>query len=132
MSDLLIYILSSLGALFIFLAAIGFVRMPDLYLRMSVTTKAATLGIGLLLVCAAIHFDTTAITSRVAAIILFMILTAPVGAHLIGRASYFIGSNPLWHKSVMDDLEGKYRKETHELISEEADNSEPSPSDARE
>lgn len=118
MSDILIYILASLGALFIFLAALGIVRMPDLYLRISVTTKAATLGIGLLLACAAVHFGTLAIASRVFAIILFMLLTAPVGAHLIGRASYFIGGNPLWHKSVMDDLEGKYRKDTHECSSE--------------
>jgi len=119
MNDILIYVLSTLGAAFIFLAAVGLVRMPDLFLRISVTTKAATLGIGLLLICAAIYFGTAAITSRVIAIILFMLLTAPIGAHLIGRASYFIGGNPLWKGSVMDDLEGKYEKETHELRSEE-------------
>ncbi len=125
MNDVLIYILSSLGALFILLAAVGFVRMPDLYLRISVTTKAATLGIGLLLACAAIHFGTVAITSRVAAIILFILLTAPVGAHLIGRASYFIGGNPLWDKSVIDELKGKYHPETHELDSGPADEAYP-------
>lgn len=117
MNEVLIYILSSLGALFILLAAVGLVRMPDLYLRISVTTKAATLGIGLLLACAALYFGTVAISSRVVAILLFMLLTAPVGAHLIGRASYFIGGNPLWEKSVMDELKGKYHPETHELES---------------
>lgn len=116
MTDILIYFLASIGALFILLAAIGFVRMPDLYMRISVTTKAATLGIGLLLACAAIHFGELAITSRVLAIILFMLLTAPVGAHLIGRVSYLIGDdNKLWHKSVMDELANKYDKKTHSL-----------------
>lgn len=118
MSDLLIAIFASLGALFVLLAAIGLVRMPDTYLRISVTTKAATLGIGLILIAAAFYFKDASVTSRVLAIILFIILTAPVAAHLIGRASYFIGVK-LWHKSVMDDLDGKYKKVTHELMSED-------------
>lgn len=120
MSNILIYILSSLGALFILLAAVGFVRMPDLYLRISVTTKAATLGIGLLLACTGIYFHSGSITTRVLAIVFFIILTAPVGAHLIGRASYFIGV-PLWGRSKVDHLKGKYKKHTHELSSREGD-----------
>lgn len=118
MSDWIIGILATFGAIFILLAAIGIVRMPDLYLRISVTTKAATLGIGLILACAAIYFNEMAITSRVMAIILFMLLTAPVGAHLLGRASYFIGI-PMWKKSVMDRLKGMYQKRTHKLLSED-------------
>ncbi len=118
MTEILIMFLSGLGAIFILLAAIGLVRMPDLYLRISVTTKAATLGIGLLLVCVAIYYAEMAITSRVLAIILFMMLTAPVGAHLIGRASYFIGI-PLWKKSIFDRLKDKYNKRDHKLSSGE-------------
>jgi multicomponent Na+:H+ antiporter subunit G len=118
MTDLLIMILSTLGAVFVLLAGLGLVRMPDLYLRISVTTKAATLGIGLILVAAAMYFSEMGVTSRVVAIILFILLTAPVGAHLIGRASYFIGV-PMWNRSVMDDLEGKYDKNTHILRNEE-------------
>ena len=57
MTNILIIILSSLGAIFILLAAVGFVRMPDAYLRISVTTKAVTLGVGLILASAAIYFD---------------------------------------------------------------------------
>lgn len=117
MSDILIYILCSFGAIFILLAGIGIVRMPDLYLRISVTTKAATLGIGLILFAAAVYFKDSSITTRVLAIILFMFLTAPVGAHLIGRSSYFTGIK-LWKKSIMDDLKGKYEQKTHALQSE--------------
>lgn len=118
MSEIFIFILSTLGALFILLAAVGVVRMPDLYLRISVTTKAATLGIGLILGAAAIYFGDTAITSRVMAIILFMLLTAPVGAHMIGRASYFTGVK-LWNNSQHDDLKDQYDPKTHKLSSEE-------------
>jgi len=120
MSEIIIGALATLGTLFVLLAAVGVIRMPDTYLRISVTTKAATLGIGLILGAAAVYFRDISITSRVLAIILFILLTAPVGAHLIGRASYFIGVK-LWKKSVIDDLEGKYKKTTHELRSEDVD-----------
>lgn len=123
MSEVLIFVLSTFGALFILLAAIGLVRMPDLYLRISVTTKAATLGIGLLLACAAVYFRDGAITTRVLAIVFFILLTAPVGAHLLGRASYFTGV-PLWKKSILDRLAGKYKKHTHELRSESEEGEE--------
>jgi multicomponent Na+:H+ antiporter subunit G len=118
MSDALIMILTGLGSVFVLLAAIGIVRMPDLFLRISVTTKAATLGIGLLLAGAAIFFADFSVTTRVVAIIFFLLLTAPVAAHMIGRASYFIGVS-LWNKSVMDDLKNKYDKDTHVLGSGE-------------
>lgn len=118
MVNLLIIALCSIGALFILLAAVGIVRMPDFYLRVSVTTKAATLGIGLILIGAAVYFRDGSVTSRVIAIILFLLLTAPVGAHMIGRTSYFIGTK-LWEKSVINEMENQYDEETHELYSEE-------------
>ena len=117
MTDIVVASFSLLGAIFILLAAIGLIRMPDAYLRISVTTKAATLGIGLLLLAAAIHFQDFSITTRVMAIILFILLTAPVSGHLIGRTSYFSGVK-LWKDSVMDDLENKYHKASQELKSE--------------
>ncbi len=114
MTDILVYITSGFGAIFVLLAAIGTLRMPDQYLRISVNTKAATLGVGLLLTAAALFFLETSVTTRVIAVIIFILITAPVGAHLIGRTSYFLG-NPLWKKSITDDLENKYNKHTHEL-----------------
>lgn len=131
MTEIFIVLLSSLGALFILLAAVGVVRMPDLYLRISVTTKAATLGIGLVLVAAAIYFNDLSITTRVLAIILFMLLTAPVGAHMIGRASYFTGVK-LWSKSRYDDLRGKYDPKSHELSSGKQETEAKVRSDGRE
>ena len=120
MIDILVYITSSLGAIFVLLAAIGILRMPDQYLRISVNTKAATLGVGLLLTSAAIFFLDVSVTTRVIAVIIFILITAPVGAHLIGRTSYFLG-NKLWDKSVIDDLEDKYNKSTHELKGDDKD-----------
>lgn len=117
-TEIIVGILAFLGSLFVLFAAVGMIRMPDTYLRISVTTKAATLGIGLLLMAAAIYSYEIAITAKVLVIILFILLTAPVSAHLIGRTSYFSGVK-LWKDSVMDDLEGKYNNSTEILSSGE-------------
>lgn len=114
MNEIIIISVVSLGTLFILLAGVGLIRMPDLYLRISVTTKAVTLGVGLLLLGTAVYFNEISTTTRAIAIIFFLFLTAPIGAHLIGRVSYFIGI-PLWKKSVTDDLKGKYNQKTHDL-----------------
>lgn len=116
MIDIIIGTLATFGALFVLFAAIGLVRMPDTYLRISVTTKAATLGVGLVLMASTVYFSNADVTSQAFVIIMFIFLTAPVSAHLIGRASYFIGVK-LWDKSVMDELKGKYQKNTHILKS---------------
>ena len=106
-ADWLIMIMSTLGSAFMLLAAIGLIRMPDLFLRMSASTKAATLGMGLLLVAAAFQFREESVTSRVLAIVFFIFVTAPIGAHLIGRAAYKSGVQK-WKKTHLDQLEGKY------------------------
>jgi multicomponent Na+:H+ antiporter subunit G len=92
-----------LGALFMLLAAVGLVRLPDLYLRMSATSKAATLGASLVLLGAAVHFGTAAVAGRAVVIVVFLFLTAPVAAHAIGRAGYRRKS-PLWTGTIADEL----------------------------
>lgn len=116
MFDILVIIVASMGALFTLLGAVGIIRMPDTLLRLSATTKAATLGSGFMLVVAAMYFNTLSVNTRVIVIILFLFLTAPVSAHLISRAAYRAG-NKLWDKSEIDDLEGKYDDETGKLNS---------------
>ncbi|MCX7607693.1 MAG: monovalent cation/H(+) antiporter subunit G [Anaerolineales bacterium] len=112
--ELLVIFLMLAGAFFMFLAGVGMQRMPDLFLRMSSTSKAGTLGAGLILLAAAIHFSDFGIATRALAIIVFLMLTAPVAAHMIGRAAYFDGV-PLWKGTVRDDLRGHYRASTHAL-----------------
>ncbi len=117
----MIILLSTIGAVVILIAAIGILRMPDFYLRLSVTVKAATLGSGLLLISAAIFFPQTSVTTKNLAIIFFLILTGPVAAHMIGRVAYYIGA-PKWKGTVRDDLEGMYDKEKDILKSELEEN----------
>lgn len=119
MIDLLIALSMLVGALFMLLAAIGLLRMPDLPMRMHATTKAGVLGSGLIMIAVALHFSSSEVTARVIAIIGFIMLTAPVAAHVIGRAGYFVGV-PLWDKIQQDDLKGQYDTTTHTLNSPQA------------
>jgi len=114
--ELLINGLMLSGAVFMLLAGLGVVRMPDLYTRMSATSKAATLGSGLVMLAAALHFGEFSITVRVLAIIVFLLLTVPIAAHMIGRAAYFDGV-PLWEGTVLDELRGHYSLVDHRLES---------------
>jgi multicomponent Na+:H+ antiporter subunit G len=104
------------GALLGLLAAIGLYRMPDLPTRMHATTKAGVLGTTLIMIAVAIFFAEVHVIARAFAIISFLILTAPVAAHVIGRASYFVGV-PLWEGTVKDELKESYDTETHYLRS---------------
>ncbi|WP_252107252.1 MULTISPECIES: monovalent cation/H(+) antiporter subunit G [unclassified Halomonas] len=104
------------GSLFILLAAIGLLRLPDLLTRMHATTKAAALGVILIMLASAMHFAEVGVVARSFAIILFILMTAPVAAHVIGRAGYFVGSK-LWSGTVKDELKPNYDPLTHELKS---------------
>jgi multicomponent Na+:H+ antiporter subunit G len=114
MTEVVVTGLLLVGALFLLLAAIGLVRMPDLFTRMSAATKGTTLGVGCMLAAVAIHFPGIEITTRVLAGVAFFFLTAPVGAHMIARAAYFVGV-PLWEGTVRDELRGQYNPRTHQL-----------------
>ena len=103
-----------------FLAGVGLLRLPDIFLRMSAATKASTLGAGFILLAAALYFDDLGTTSRAIATIFFLLLTGPVAAHRIARAAYFDGS-PLWDGTVRDDLRGHYDQHTHELEGDPCD-----------
>ena len=105
-----------IGAFFILISAIGIIRMPDLFTRMSATTKASTLGVGLVLLGTALFWQDIGISARAIIIVTFLFLTAPVAAHVIGRAAYF-DKVPLWNNTKVDELKGKYDNQTHELKS---------------
>ncbi|SRR5690606_4962713 len=116
--DALIMFFSGVGVLFILIASIGIVRMPDLYLRLSVTVKASTLGVGFVLLSTVLFFGELAVATKALAIIFFLFLTSPISAQLLGRIAYFSGI-PLWKKSVLDDLKGQYKRGAKVLSSED-------------
>ena len=103
MTEILAGLLAVTGAFLAFAAAVGVLRMPDVYIRMHASTKAGTLGSGLILLAVAVHFGELGVASRALAAIAFLLFTAPVAAHMIAKAAYRTGV-PLWSRSVVDDL----------------------------
>ncbi|MDR5860634.1 monovalent cation/H(+) antiporter subunit G [Halomonas eurihalina] len=116
MTEWLVAGLALMGAVFMCLAALGILRLPDLLTRMHASTKAATLGVSLIMLGVAIHFAEEAVVARAFGIILFIMMTAPVAAHIIGRAGYFVGAR-LWDGTVKDELKPHYDPLSHRLDS---------------
>ncbi len=83
------------GVFFALVAALGLIRMPDLYCRMHAATKAGAFGIGLMLLALSLGSGEARIWIQSGLIVLFFFLTAPIGAHMIGRAG-LIHKLPLW------------------------------------
>ena len=103
-----------LSSFFMAVAALGVIRFPDLYMRMSPSTSAATLGVIFIMFAAITHFNDLGVISRALAIIAFDLLTSPVAAHMIGRAGYLSGV-PLWERTLRDELEGSYDERMEQL-----------------
>jgi multicomponent Na+:H+ antiporter subunit G len=102
MTDALTAVLWLAGAAFALLAAIGVLRMPDVFTRMQASTKASTLGLGCLLIGAGLQLGDFGSFIRVASIGAFIVLTTSVAAHVIARASY-LADVPLWDGTVLDE-----------------------------
>ena len=121
MNDILIMILSTLGAIFILIASFGVFKMPDFYSRLSVTIKAATLGIGCILVAAVLYFSDFSVTTKAIAIMFFLLITSPVAGFLISKVAYMTGTK-LWKHSIMDELKDDIERESSSKSKTEKEN----------
>lgn len=100
---LLVAAMLLVGGVFTFLAALGVVRLPDVYTRMHAASKAGTVGSGLMLFAAGIHSLDAAIFARALAGFVFFILTAPIAAHLVAKAAHQAGYR-LTRFTVLDEM----------------------------
>lgn len=76
------------GGLMSLAAGIGLVRFPDLHSRMHAATKPQVLGLLMLVLAAAITWRSWAWVPVALLAWGLMLLTAPVSAHVVGRAGY--------------------------------------------
>lgn len=95
--------LMAVGALFMLLAAVGVLRLPDLFTRMQAATKASTLGVVFTMLAVAVHFGTLDASVRALIVIVFMFATVPVAAHVLARAAHHRGVE-LWEGTLYDEL----------------------------
>ena len=81
------------GGIFMFLAALGLLRMPDVYTRLQAGTKAATLGALSILIGISFHYPSWSL--KILLIAFFILLTSPVGSSTIARAAHLSGYSPV-------------------------------------
>lgn len=86
-TELLVVALLAVGVFFTLVAAIGLLRLPDLYTRAHGASKSDTLGAGLTLGAVAITFGSHLPTIKTVLLLLFVLLTNPTAAHAITRAA---------------------------------------------
>lgn len=95
MGEIIVAVLLLLGSGFAVIGALGLLRMPDVLIRMHASTKIGTLACGLVMAAAAVAFQDASIVVRAVLIVLFILLTAPIASHMIGRAAIASGVK-LW------------------------------------
>lgn len=100
--EILVSIFLLLGGVLSLVAAIGVLRMPDLFSRMHAATKTGTVGVSVVAIGMMIQFGNITVTSRGLLVIAFFLLTAPVAAHMIARAAYRSGVS-LWILTRIDE-----------------------------
>ena len=88
MTDWIAAVLIVAGGFFCLVAGIGVVRLNDVFARMHAATKAGTLGLALVCLAVMVEARTWLEVIEALFVFLFMIASAPVGAHLIGRAAF--------------------------------------------
>lgn len=103
--DVLGAVLLLAGVLLSLLAGVGMLRFPDVLTRMHAQTKPAVLGLLLVLAGTAVAVDDRGLAATLALVAVFQVVTAPVGAHMIGRSAYRAGHVDRAHL-VRDDLGG--------------------------
>ena len=97
-------VVTLIGSIFLFLGALGLVRMPDVYNRIQAGTKATTLGAMLsLLGIGIMHLDWY---GKILVLIVFVLVSNPISSHVLAGAAYHIGI-PLSKRSVIDKMSKK-------------------------
>ena len=90
-----------LGAIFLFSAGLGMLRMPDAFTRIQAGTKASTLGNTLVLIGVAFYHPDWSL--KLLIVIYFVLLTNPISSHALGRAAHTSGI-PMTGATVTDAL----------------------------
>ncbi|WPB78716.1 monovalent cation/H(+) antiporter subunit G [Archangium violaceum] len=103
------------GTLGMLLAGLGMVRLPDLFMRMQATAKAATIGLGGLLGGATVAMWSRNVVALVLLTLIFTFAIIPVAAQLIARAAFRMGV-PLWERTRENDLIRKKPSRTRPFI----------------
>lgn len=111
MIDILLSILILTGAIFTLIGSLGLARLRDFYTRLHGPTKATTLGVGCLLTASAVYFSVhqEGVSLHEVLVTLFLLITAPVSAHLLAKAALHLKVDSLTPTPGHDDAPSEPR-----------------------
>ena len=92
--DILSWILLTAGGMFVFIGGLGALRMPNLYTRMHAASLTDTMGAVLVLGGIMLQAGATLATIKLAAILLFLLLTSPTASNALASAAILSGLKP--------------------------------------
>lgn len=94
----------SAGLFFMFVGAVGVVRLPDCYHRLHAGSKCSTLGLLGLLLAAVTFTQTMPILTKAMMTLIFAFAAMPIGSHMLAKAAH-ADKAPQWKGMLSDDLE---------------------------
>jgi len=107
LSEIIIVLLSAFGVFFMLVAAIGIVRLPDVFARMHAGGKASTVGISAMLLAAGFYFFDEFLFYRMLLLIALLFATLPIATSAMSRAAYLTGPSKrkhLNHDDMANDI----------------------------
>ena len=107
--DVVVSVLLLAGVSLSILAGVGLQRFPDVFARMHAATKPATLGLVLILVAASLRLSDGGDVTKLLVVAAAQLITAPLGAHMVGRAAHRAG-NQMAPETVVDELADARRR----------------------
>ena len=109
MIEIIGYTLVTIGVVFDFLGALALLRFPDVYNRLLGSTKCVTMGTSSIMLGIFVMNGFSALGIKALLCMAFLLLTAPVSAHVLSRAAHISGIKP-WEGSVCDKYEEDKKK----------------------
>ena len=92
--DILSWILLTSGGVFVFIGGLGALRMPNLYTRMHAASLTDTIAAVLVIGGVMLQAGATLATIKLAAILLFLLLTSPTASNALASAAILSGLQP--------------------------------------
>ena len=92
--NILSWLLLTSGGLFVLVGGIGALRMPDLYTRMHAASVTDSIGPILVIGGLILQAGMTLASIKLAAILLFLLLTGPTASNALASAAILSGHRP--------------------------------------
>ena len=102
-ADVVAAVLLLAGSTLAVLAGVGLQRFPDVFARMHAATKATTLGMVLIMAGASLQIGNLGDVAKLVLVAALQLVTAPIAAHMVGRAAYRAGTE-MSDDTAVDEL----------------------------